>query len=111
MPDFQRPGSGAGCRRDVPSLDPSLSTRRSTMLPNPLHPAVVHMPIALTILLPFFAVGALWAIRRGARPLRAWGLAVALLGALVGSGWVALWSGQRQEDTVERVVTERVLEA
>lgn len=81
------------------------------MLPNPLHPAVVHMPIALTILLPFFAVGALWAIRRGARPLRAWGLAVALLGALVGSGWVALWSGQRQEDTVERVVTERVLEA
>jgi len=44
------------------------------MLPNPLHPAVVHFPIVLALLLPIFAIGALWTIRRGARPRRAWGI-------------------------------------
>lgn len=42
----------------------------SNFIPNPLHPAVVHMPIALILLLPFFAVGSMRAIRLGARPLR-----------------------------------------
>ena len=39
------------------------------MLPDPLHPAVVHFPIVLTFLLPLAALGALWRARRspGAR--------------------------------------------
>lgn len=78
-------------------------------LPSPLHPLVVHMPIALTLLVPLFAVGALWAIRRGARPQRAWGLATAMLGALLVSGWVALQTGEREEDKVERVVSENAI--
>lgn len=50
------------------------------MLPNPLHPAVVHFPIVLAVLLPLFVIGALWAIRRGAAPLRAWSLPLAMAG-------------------------------
>ena len=46
------------------------------MLPDPLHPAVVHFPIVLMVLLPFVAASALWAIRRGARPVRAWAVPV-----------------------------------
>ena len=37
------------------------------MLPDPLHPAVIHFPIVLMVLLPLVAAWALWTIRRGAR--------------------------------------------
>lgn len=81
------------------------------MLPEPLHPAIVHFPIVLTLLLPIFAAGALWAIRRGARPLRAWAIPLALAAALAGSAWLAVETGDAQEDRVEGVVTEDVLHA
>ena len=81
------------------------------ILPEPLHPAVVHLPIALTLLLPPFALGALWAIRRGAKPLRAWGLAAALFAALTLSSWVAVESGEQTAERVERVVGQAPVES
>lgn len=83
----------------------------SNLIPNPLHPAVVHLPIALTLLVPVFAVGALIAIRRGARPLRAWGVTTALLATLSLSAWVSIETGEQQEDRVEQVVPERAISA
>lgn len=79
------------------------------MIPEPLHPAVVHFPIVLAFLLPIFALGTLWAIRRGASHLRAWALPVALAGALALSAWVAVETGEAQEDRVESVLAEGVL--
>lgn len=81
------------------------------MLPNPLHPAVVHFPIVLTMLAPLVAGFALYAIRRGTRPLAAWGITTGLLAALVLSAWVATQTGEQQEERVERVVSERPLES
>ncbi|HEU4563178.1 MAG TPA: DUF2231 domain-containing protein [Gemmatimonadaceae bacterium] len=81
------------------------------MIPDPLHPAIVHFPIVLAVLAPFVAVGSLWAIRRGANPLRSWGIATLVLGALVASSWVAVETGEQQEDRVERVVSEQPLES
>jgi hypothetical protein len=84
------------------------------MLPNPPHPAVVHFPVVLAVLLPFCAAGALWAIRRGTTPRRAWVIPVALSLALAGSAWVAVETGEAQDERVERVervVAERLLEA
>jgi len=81
------------------------------MLPNPLHPAIVHFPLVLAFLLPFFAFGAAWAIRRGARPRRAWSIPLALAAALAGSAWVAVETGEAQDERVERVVPERFLSA
>jgi uncharacterized membrane protein len=76
------------------------------MLPDPLHPAVVHLPIALAVLMPLFAVGGVIAIRNGYLPGRAW-LAVPLLQVLLaGSAWVAIETGEDQEDRVEKVVAE-----
>ena len=49
------------------------------LIPDPLHPAVVHLPIALVLVLPLVAIGALVAIRRGGRPVIAWGLTLAVL--------------------------------
>jgi uncharacterized membrane protein len=79
------------------------------MIPDPLHPAVVHFPIVLAVLLPLFAVGAILMIRRGARPARAWLIPFTLAGALSLSGWVALKTGESQEDRVEPVLAESVL--
>ncbi|HEX6599180.1 MAG TPA: hypothetical protein VF034_07640, partial [Gemmatimonadaceae bacterium] len=80
------------------------------MLPNPLHPAVVHFPIVLAFLLPLFAVGAMIAIRKGARPLRAWSIPLAIGAALTLSSWVAVETGEDQDERVERVVAEQPLE-
>ncbi len=78
----------------------------STFLPTPLHPAIVHLPIALSVLLPFFALGALWAIRRGAAARKAWGITTALFAALSISAWASLKTGEAQEEQVENVVAE-----
>lgn len=77
-----------------------------SFLPFPLHPAIVHFPIALSVLLPFFAVGAIWAIRRGTRPRLAWGVTTALFAALSLSSWVAVETGEQQDERVEEVVAE-----
>ena len=82
-----------------------------SIIPTPLHPAIVHLPIALTVLLPLFAVGAFVAVRRGVRPISAWGLTTAMAAALALSSWVAVETGEGQEDKVERVVSEAPLES
>jgi uncharacterized membrane protein len=80
------------------------------MLPNPLHPAVVHFPVVLALLLPIFAAGALWAIRNGARPLRAWAIPLAVAAALSLSTWVAVETGEAQQERVSNVVADRPLD-
>lgn len=79
-------------------------------IPDPLHPAVVHLPIALSLLMPLVALGSAVAIRRGFVPARAW-LGVVLLQALLaGSAWYATETGEEQEERVERVVAERFID-
>lgn len=80
------------------------------MLPNPLHPAVVHFPVVLAFLLPIFAGFALWTIRRGTAPRRAWAIPLGLSAALALSSWVAVETGEAQTEKVENVVSERPLE-
>ena len=81
------------------------------MIPEPLHPAVVHFPLVLAFLLPIFAAGALWAIGRGTRPRRAWAIPLGLALALTVSAWAALVTGEAEEERVESVVGEAALHA
>ncbi len=74
------------------------------MLPVPLHPIVVHFPMAVAVLLPISAAVAIWAIHRGAVPLRAWAVPAALAVALTGSALVAMETGEAEEERVEAVV-------
>ncbi len=80
------------------------------MLPDPLHPAVVHLPVALAVLMPLIGIGFLIAIQRGLLPARSWAAVVVFQFALALSAWAALETGHHEEERVERVVAERHIE-
>jgi uncharacterized membrane protein len=81
------------------------------MLPNPLHPAIVHFPVVLAFLLPISAVVAIWTIRKGSRATRAWLAPLSIAAALALSSWVSVETGESQDEKVERVVQEQPLDA
>ena len=81
------------------------------MLPNPMHPAVVHFPVVLAFLLPLFAIGALWTIRRGTRARAAWSIPLAVAAGLAASSWAAVETGEGQSERVERVISEQRVES
>ena len=80
------------------------------MLPDPLHPAVVHFPIALAALIPLFAALILLAIRSQRTSASTWAVVVLMQALLVISAWVAHDTGHDQEDRVEKVVKESLIE-
>lgn len=75
------------------------------------HPKVVHLPMALAVLMPLIAGGGLFAIWRGWLDRRTWAGVVLLQAALVGSGALAMNTGEREEDRTEEVVAEAHIEA
>jgi uncharacterized membrane protein len=77
------------------------------MLPDPLHPAVVHFPVALAILAPLLALLVSVAIRARVVRARSWMVVVLAHAVLAGSAWFATETGEDQEDRVEKVVAER----
>lgn len=81
------------------------------MIPDPLHPAMVHFPIVLGLLVPIFAATAFWGIYVGRLPRRSWIGILAIQLALVSVTWVAVETGEEEEERVERVVAERHIEA
>jgi uncharacterized membrane protein len=100
-----------GEAREAGASSPPTFTPETAVLPDPLHPMIVHFPVVLSVLLPFAAFGALWGIKSGARPLRAWAVAIAAATALSLSAWVAVETGEDQESRVEQVVGEARLDA
>lgn len=74
------------------------------------HPKVIHLPMALSALMPLLAGGFLIAWLRNWQPARAWWLVVGLQAILFGSGVVALRSGEAEEERVARVVSEQLIE-
>ena len=80
------------------------------MLPDPLHPAVVHLPIALAVLIPVLAAAFAVAIGTRLLPARAWLVVVLLQIGLAASAWVAIETGEGDEERVERVVAEDYIE-
>lgn len=74
------------------------------------HPKIVHLPMALSVLLPVIAAGIVVAWWRGWLPARAWILVVALQAVLVGTGLLAMKTGEQDEEIVEAVVAEALVE-
>ena len=80
------------------------------MIPDPLHPAVVHFPIVLAVLMPLLAAAGFLAIHSGRLPARSWIGVVALQALLVGAAFAATETGEREEERAERAVAERYIE-
>jgi uncharacterized membrane protein len=77
----------------------------------PLHPVIVHVPIALAVLMPLVSAGLLLSWWRGWLPRRAWWVAVALHAALVGSSLLALKTGHTDSERVEQTRGEAAVDA
>lgn len=77
----------------------------------PLHPALVHLPLGLAIVVPLLAVGLTVALWRGWLPKKAWYAVVALQALTVVAAVLAMRTGEGDEDRVERIVGEVALEA
>lgn len=76
----------------------------------PLHPKLVHLPIALAILMPLLAAVLSAALLRGWLPMRSWLLAIGAQALLFGSSLLAMRTGEADEDRVEPFVPEVALE-
>ena len=79
------------------------------MLPDPLHPAIVHFPIALSVVIPLLAAGVAGAIRLGWLERRSWALVVVLNLLFVGSILLAHETGEDTADRVEKVVDKKYI--
>ena len=75
------------------------------------HPKLVHLPVALAVLMPLVSGGVLFGWWRGWFDRRVWVLVFLLQAALVGSGALAMKTGEQEEERVERVVAEEKIEA
>ena len=76
----------------------------------PLHPAIVHLPLALAFVMPALAVWFCWALWTGRPPYPRWATVVALQAILLVAGLAAMNTGEREEDRVERLVPHAALE-
>ena len=81
------------------------------MLPNPLHPAVVHIPIGLAVVIPLMSFVVAFGVRKGWFRVRTWVLILLLQMILVSSAFVAVETGEEQEDSTPLAVAEEKIEA
>lgn len=76
----------------------------------PLHPIVVHFPIALAFLLPLLTLLIWFGVKKEAVRPRMWISVIALNGALFGFAWLAEYTGEMDEHKVEKIVGEEIME-
>jgi uncharacterized membrane protein len=76
----------------------------------PLHPKLIHLPIALAVLMPLLTSGLLLAWWRGWFRQRTWTVVLLCQALLFTAGYLATRSGHNEEERVERVVPEAALE-
>jgi hypothetical protein len=77
----------------------------------PLHPAIVHIPLGVAIVMPVVGSLVALAVWRGWVTRRAWTIAVVLQAVVLGGALLALRSGEADEDRAEAWASEAAIEA
>jgi uncharacterized membrane protein len=77
----------------------------------PMHPAVVHVPLGIAVAMPVLAVLCAIGIVRGLLPARTWWLVLVLQVIMLGAAFVAMRSGEEDEESVEEIVAEEAIES
>lgn len=75
----------------------------------PLHPAIVHLPIALTFILPVLILIFAWAIKAGKMSKEMWLVIVGLQVLVTVSGYVSLETGETDEEKVGVIVGKELI--
>ncbi|MEZ4846869.1 MAG: DUF2231 domain-containing protein [Bdellovibrionota bacterium] len=76
----------------------------------PLHPIIVHFPIALGLISPLLILGLWMGMMRRKWPAKTWLLVVGMHFILFASSLAAVKTGEMDEHKVEPYVTEQALE-
>lgn len=75
----------------------------------PLHPMIVHFPMALTFVLPILVIVFAYMIKINKMTPKGWLVIVGLQLAVVITGYIALETGETEEHTVEKVVSKDLI--
>lgn len=75
----------------------------------PFHPKIVHVPIALSMLMPLVTIGLVVAWFEDWLPPHTWWVAIGLQAILFAGSWFAMESGETDEEVVEEVVSEEAV--
>jgi uncharacterized membrane protein len=76
----------------------------------PLHPALVHVPLGLALVMPIVAAAIGFALLKGWANKPMWLVVIALQALVLVGGLVAMNSGEDEEEIVEKIVDERFIE-
>ena len=74
----------------------------------PLHPFIVHFPMVLAFFLPLAALASLVAGLRSGKGRKYWGGVILINALLLGSSFLAVHSGERDEEKVEEVLASKI---
>lgn len=77
----------------------------------PFHPLIVHFPIALTFIMPALILVIAYMIKANKMSPSSWIVIIGLQLTLVVTGYIALESGETDEDIVEKVVSKKLIHA
>ncbi len=75
----------------------------------PLHPAIVHFPIALAFILPALILVFALMIKKNKMSPQAWFIIIGLQLVTTVTGYVSLESGEEAEDVVEKVLDKKLI--
>jgi len=75
----------------------------------PFHPGFVHLPIALSLILPFLTLVLIFFINKKWADPKVWLVVIGFHLLLTGSGYLSLETGETEEDKVEKVVQKKYI--
>lgn len=76
----------------------------------PLHPIVVHFPMALAVLVPILILVFALMIKAKKMESSCWAIILGLQLLLTGTGYLALETGENEEERVEKVVARKLIQ-
>lgn len=75
----------------------------------PLHPTIVHFPMAVTFVIPILVVVFAYMIKQNKMSPKGWLVIVGLQLAVVITGYISLETGETEEHNVEKVVSKKII--
>ena len=75
----------------------------------PLHPMIVHFPLAITFLLPILIFLFVWFIKNKKMDKSSWLVIIFLQLSVVVTGYIAIETGENEEERVEKVVEKKLI--